>query len=95
MIGIIGDEPDMMTEAQCSQTKHEIIAVQTFFGEFKLCIENVMALQTTVVGLPGNSGSPVVNQYGHLIGVLFAGDNQVHWSDLVPLEDIKKLLSAY
>ena len=90
--GIIGFGKE---EKDCQRKYNKIEDLDTFFGPIRVCTVTVKSLQTTIVGLPGNSGSPIVNAYGHLVGVLFAGDNDVHWSMIVPLEDINKFLKAY
>ena len=50
-------------------------------------------LFTGTIAYPGNSGSPVINRYGNLIGVHFAGKRGI-WTDgyVVPLESIKQFL---
>ena len=59
-----------------------------------LCIVNVKALQFNGISYPGNSGSPVVNDWGNLIGVLFAGNREAFTdSFLIPLDDVKEFLS--
>jgi S1-C subfamily serine protease len=58
----------------------------------------VRSLNSNVISaniLPGNSGSPVLNAYGHLVGVVFAGRNDGPGRGyIVPLEDIKKFLEG-
>ena len=44
----------------------------------------------TVVAYGGNSGSPITNKYGEVIGVLFAGFREFHTETFaVPLTDLK------
>ena len=43
----------------------------------------------------GNSGSPMVNMWGNVVGVVFAGNQRTNWGSAVPLKDVKELLKAY
>lgn len=70
--------------------------VPIFFGmSEKLCMCKVDSFRTTAVIYPGNSGSPVVNLYGNLVGVMFAGDNRMNLGYAVPLNDVKEFLKYY
>ncbi len=53
------------------------------------CIKTQDAMETTATAMPGNSGSPIVDFSGNVVGILFAGDNQMHFGDYVPLEYLK------
>ena len=45
---------------------------------------------------PGNSGSPVLNKYGEIVGLLFAGDNKFPFvGAIVPLKLLRKDLDKY
>lgn len=89
MIGVIGYD---MPESECKQHKNKILDAESFFGPVKVCVEELPAYLTTAVSMPGNSGSPVVDFSGHVVGVLFAGDNSVNWGIVVPLSDVKAFL---
>lgn len=50
-------------------------------------------VEVTVIGYPGNSGSPIVNEYYKLVGICFSGDSSIHTRlAAVPLKDIKIFL---
>lgn len=45
---------------------------------------------------PGNSGSPILNKWGNVVAVLFAGQVGVHTEAYaVPLESLKQFLKSY
>ena len=92
MMGIIGVD---MEEVSCQQPKNRIVEVNSFFGPVKLCVVTIQAQLTTIVTLGGNSGSPVVNFWGHVVGVIFAGDSDANWGDMIKLADINSFLSRY
>ena len=49
----------------------------------------------SAITYPGNSGSPVVNYWGNVIGVLFAGERNFHTFGLiVPLDEVKRFLDT-
>jgi hypothetical protein len=85
--------------AKCDQPKNEIktIDLDGFMGgKVVLCLVVTRdAYMTSVVIYPGNSGSPLINWYGNVIGVAFAADNSDNYGDVVNLTDIKDFLSHY
>jgi S1-C subfamily serine protease len=66
-----------------------------FFGE--ICTEQFEAGLTTVVVLGGNSGSPVINFWGNVVGVLFAssGPSGANYGIIVKLEDLREFIKGY
>lgn len=62
----------------------------------KLCLEDFSATHANIIAYGGNSGSPVLDDFGNVIGVLFAGSNKaVTASYLVPLAHIQKFLAQF
>lgn len=76
---------------QCFGPTYRIVPV--FFGMMTVCVRTVPMLGGTISIQPGNSGSPVTNIYGHVIGVISAS-NGAGRSYSVPLEDLKDFLSS-
>jgi len=47
----------------------------------------------SAIAYPGNSGSPIINKYGNVVGVLFAGSRMYHTETMiVPLEYLTNFL---
>lgn len=57
-----------------------------------MCVRTTAADIVTANILPGNSGSPVLNAYGHVVGVVFAGSPGSGRGFIVPLDDVKDFL---
>lgn len=86
----------VISEELAKQCDGEIIDVMTFFGPIPVCFSIDKAYQVAAISYPGNSGSPVVNKYGNVIGLLYAGRGDVvNDAYLVKLEFIKELLELY
>jgi hypothetical protein len=82
---------------ECKNMKNsEIVNIASFFGEISICISVDKALELAAIAYPGNSGSPVVNKFGNVIGLLFAGNSEaVNDAYLVKLENLKEVLDIY
>lgn len=90
---------DKSIEGQCSLPKESIRKVVIppplpfLEPETKdVCVVTVQkALMTTIFAKPGSSGSPVVNEDGEVVGVLFATDEK-DWAAVVSLNDLRDFL---
>lgn len=80
---------------QCEGGRFHKQTVNILFFSIEACFEDFDASNTSVVIYPGNSGSPLVNLYGNVVGVIFAGNNLTHWGEAVAYSDLVKLLRAH
>jgi hypothetical protein len=82
-----------------SQEECELIDGKWLEGGFfmpSVCIEKISAFGISSPSYPGNSGSPVVNKWGNVVGVLFAGNRtQLNDSYMVPFHELKNFLKDY
>jgi S1-C subfamily serine protease len=87
-------------DAKCSKPKNLILHTEIdFFGIIKIPVKVCLvitkaATMTTATIFPGNSGSPLVDWMGNIVGVAFASDN-TNWGIAVSLSDLRSFLSHY
>ncbi len=68
-----------------------IIVAQQY--QFRYCTKQMTANHINNIAYGGNSGSPVLNMFGNVVGVLYAGSpSQPTASYIVPLNEVHKFL---
>lgn len=82
-----------------NQCKGQIMELNIFeqmmYGMEFACIRSYLSYGSTAIVHGGNSGSPVVNKWGNVIGILFAGSNQAGDSYVVPLYELERVLKKF
>lgn len=83
-----------VSEDQCKGKLIRLDPIRALvYGFETVCIETFRASQLVAYTREGSSGSPVVNFWGNVVGVLFAGSNDdVLDSYAVPLQNIRNFL---
>lgn len=74
----------------CAQDEVKI-KMNMFFFQVDVCASNNKAYVTNIQGFPGNSGSPLLNEYGEVVAVLFAGDHRTNYSFYIVLESVQEM----
>lgn len=77
--------------ARCSGAKYEVL---NYLGQ-KLCVLKIRSLDTTLTIIGGNSGSPVVNFWGNVVGIVFAANTEYRWGVIIDQKEIKEFLLYY
>ena len=86
-------------EKQCVRAKDRQVDQPLNLGFFtikvKYCVQvTSAAYRTNMLIQPGSSGSPVVDFWGNVVGVVFAGDRS-QWAIIVSHSDVEELLRFY
>lgn len=81
----IGFSPDAAGNCPASSQKE-----RSFFGDY--CVLYMELGYTTVPTMPGNSGSPITNADGEVIGVINSADSTGNQGMFIPLSYLKEML---
>lgn len=84
-------DPSKDLEA-CKGPTYKVRKIPYFFFIIDACIRTVHSYNTNAKIYPGNSGSPVVDFWGKVVGIVFAGNNTTNHGLFVPVDDIKAFL---
>lgn len=63
-----------------------------FFGSF--CVLDMELSLTTVPVYPGNSGSPILNKDGDVVGVVNSADTRTRYGAFIPLPYVKEFINT-
>jgi hypothetical protein len=91
-IGQVVEDP-----SQCKKSNQTVESVLDPFSGMPInyCLTAIDGYDTTIPIFPGNSGSPVMNSDGDVVGVAFAGDSRTNYGAIIPLDVLKSFLSVY
>jgi hypothetical protein len=98
---LVGREPmdiadNTEDEAKCKAQGGRIKEFMGLFGTERYCIYTYDAYDTSMRVFPGNSGSPVFNAAGAIVGVVFATDADRTWHGaVIPLDVLREFLNGY
>lgn len=75
---------------ECTNEGGATETIETLMGP--ICVGTYDALVSDAPIQPGNSGSPVVDYFGNVVAVAFAGSSESPFSFLIPLHNINRFL---
>lgn len=87
---------EVMAPGQKCEADNKFLKLEvTPLGIQRICYQVRYAYTTSVPVYPGNSGSPVLDLDGRVVGVAFACNTITHWGYVVPLQEVKNFLQGY
>lgn len=89
----LGDR--MVEEKEQCEIDENYEIVKGLLNEYIICGHYFDAIGISAEIYPGNSGSPVFNQFGKVVGVVFAGEGRSNTGFYIPLEYLENILAKY
>lgn len=81
----------MGQDEACIGGRHQ--SIDLGFFQYEVCVKSFNAYAVSNHIEPGNSGSPVLNMHGKVVGVVFAGNSAT--GSIVPWEFLSSVLARY
>lgn len=82
-------------DSKCDEKYMRKEMINMFFFNLEVCMTIHPSMLSNIKSFPGNSGSPILNDNGDVVGVLFAGDNRTNYGFVIPLSTVKEFLKGY
>lgn len=85
----------LLDETDCNKSNEKKKTIDTWFGKLEVCSASYISYEMTVTIYPGNSGSPLLDDNGLVIGVAFATAPGMGASNALRFTALQTILSVY
>jgi S1-C subfamily serine protease len=79
-------------DENCKGVTRQKRPMLTFEGPADFCIRWIDSYDTTLLVYGGQSGSPVMDDDGAVVGVVYASANDTHWGLMIPLDHLRQFV---